>query len=66
MKTLANKPPIRAVPMGLFPTMDSLDEVVSLAETTYTQASGNEIKSLLMTYHNTMLKVLNNGRATLS
>ena len=56
-----NKPPIRAVPMGLFPTLDSLDEVMTMAKATHvnTQASSNQIVSLLMTYHNTLLKVLN-------
>ena len=54
-----NQPPIRAVCMGLFPTMDSLEEVLALAKSMYPQDNGNSIVGLLMTYHNTLMKVIN-------
>ena len=53
-----NQPPIRAVCMGLFPTMDSLEEVLALAKSMYPQDNGNPIVGLLMTYHNSLLKAL--------
>ena len=52
------QPPLRAVPMVLFPTMGSLQEVVDYADSKLPVISTNEICSLLMTYHNTLLKVL--------
>ena len=54
-----NQPPIRAVCMVLFPTMDSLEEVLALAKSMYPQDNGNPIVGLLMTYHNTLMKVIN-------
>lgn len=44
--------------MTLFPTMGSLQEVVDLAESKMPITSRNELVSLLMTYHNTILKEL--------
>lgn len=49
---------LRAVPMSLFPTMGSLQEVVELAESKMPITSRNELISLLYTYHNTMLAQL--------
>ena len=49
---------LRAVPMSLFPTMGSLQEVVELAESKMPITSRNELISLLMIYHNTMLAQL--------
>lgn len=49
---------LRAVPMSLFPTMGSLQEVVELAESKLPIISRNEMFSLLMTYHNTLLAQL--------
>lgn len=43
--------------MGLFPTMGSLQEVVDLADSKLPITSRNEVISLLMTYHNTLLSV---------
>lgn len=51
-------PVLRTVPMNLFPTMGSLQEVVELAESKIPVTSRNEMISLLMTYHNTMLAQL--------
>ena len=47
---------LRAVPMSLFPTMGSLQEVVDLAESKLPITSPNELFSLLMTYHNTLIQ----------
>lgn len=60
--THRNEPPIRAVPMSLFPTMDSLQDVVDLAESKVPVSTKNEIRSLLFTYHNSLLKVLNDAK----
>lgn len=50
------QPPLRAVHMGLFPTLGSLQEVVDFAESKLPITDKNEMFSLLMTYHNTLLK----------
>lgn len=52
------EPHIRAVPMGLFPTMGSLQEVVDYADAQLPVMSRNALCGLLMIYHNTLLKVL--------
>ena len=49
------QPPLRAVHIGLFPTMGSLQDVVDLADSKLPITSRNEVISLLMTYHNTLL-----------
>ena len=51
------QPPIRAVHMGVFPTLGTLQEVVDLATTKLPITNVNELYSLLFTYHNTLLKV---------
>ncbi|WP_225784541.1 hypothetical protein [Xenophilus sp. Marseille-Q4582] len=56
--TAGSQPPIRAVPMGLFPTMDSLDSVVRYSESRLPVIDRNEVRSLLFIYHNTLLKEL--------
>lgn len=55
-------PLLRAVQMSLFPSMDSLDEVISLAESKLPITDKNELISLLMMYHNTLLNQINNER----
>lgn len=45
--------------MGLFPTLGSLQEVVDLAKSKLPIADENEMFSLLMSYHNTLLKEVN-------
>lgn len=52
------QPPLRAVPMALFPTMGSLQEVVDYADSQLPVMSKNDLCALLFTYHNTLLKVL--------
>lgn len=51
------KPALRAVPMGLFPTAGSLQEVVDLAESKLPITTQNDMFCVLMTYHNTLLKI---------
>lgn len=56
MTTLNNpKPPLRAVPMSLFPTMGSLDEVMEMAQAKLTTVDRNELHAIFMSYHNTLL-----------
>lgn len=50
------QPQLRAVHMALFPTLGSLQEVVDFAESKLPITDKNEMFSLLMTYHNTLLK----------
>lgn len=50
------QPPLRAVHMALFPTLGSLQEVVDFSESKLPITDKNELLSLLMTYHNTLLK----------
>ncbi len=52
------QPPLRAVPMSLFPVCSSLQDVMELAETKLPITNRNELVSLLMTFQNTLLKVL--------
>jgi len=46
---------VRAERMSLFPTMDSLGEVLELAKSKAPHIPGNELHALFMIYHNTML-----------
>lgn len=55
------QPPLRAVPMSLFPTANTLQEVVDQAETKLPISNKNELISILMLYHNTLLSELNKG-----
>ena len=57
-KTKQIQPPLRAVPMPLFNTLDNLQEVLELSESCLPVTTKNELHILLMTYHNTLLKVL--------
>lgn len=52
------QPQLRAAPMALFPTLGSLQEVVDFAKSKLPVSDENEMFSLLMTYHNTLLKQL--------
>lgn len=55
--------PLTAKPMSLFPTMGSLKEVVDYSESKLPITDKNELFTLLMTYHNTLLKV-QHGKTT--
>ena len=48
--------------MSLYPTMESLQEVVELAESKMPITSRNELFSLLMTFQNTLLKEIEQER----
>ena len=52
--------------MNLFPTLGSLQEVVNLAESKVPVVSRNEMYSLLMTYHNSLLKVIEDEKKWVS
>lgn len=54
------QPPVRAVPMALFPTMGSLQSVVELGMSQLPINTSNAIVSLLMVYHNTLLQEVKN------
>lgn len=47
--------------MSVFPTLNSLQEVVTLAETKIPVINRNELLSILFTYHNTLLQELKKG-----
>lgn len=51
-------PPLRAVHMGLFPTLGSLQEAIDLADSKLPITSRNELVAILMTYHNTLLHTI--------
>ena len=44
--------------MALYPTMGSLNEVVDYADSKVPVTNKNEMHSLLMIYHNTLLKTV--------
>jgi hypothetical protein len=44
--------------MALFPTMGSLQEVIDLANSKLPMTDKNEMHSILMVYHNTLLAQL--------
>ena len=53
-----NQPNLRIAPMSLFPSMDSLEEVVSMAEAKL-GGDTNTLKTALLTYHNTLINLMN-------
>lgn len=52
------QPALRPAVMGLFPTMHDLQSVVDLAHSQLPLTNSNSIVGLLMTYHNTLLSVM--------
>lgn len=52
------QPHIATAPMALFPTMGSLQEVVDLSDSKLPIMNRNELNSLLFTYHNTLLRLV--------
>jgi hypothetical protein len=54
-QVINTQPHLRAVPMTLFPTLGSLQEVIDMADSQLPLASKNTVISILMTYHNTLL-----------
>lgn len=51
-------PVTKPVPLTLFPTLDSVQDVLDLAESKLPISSKNEMVTLLGTYHNTLLHQL--------
>lgn len=51
-------PAFRPVPMPLFPVLDNLNAVVDLGISQLPINNTNQLISLLMTYHNTLIKQL--------
>lgn len=51
-------PPFKPEPMGLFPTLDNLNSVVDLGLSQLPINTPNALVSLLMVYHNTLLRQL--------
>lgn len=49
------QPALRAEPLGLYPTLGSLQEVVDLGDSQLPITNRNALNTLLMTYHNTLL-----------
>lgn len=56
------QPQLRAVPMTLFPTFGSLQEVIDYSKSKLPITDENELFSLLMTYHNTLLNMTAAGK----
>lgn len=52
------QPDLRPVKQALFPTLESLQSVIDLAQSQLPITNTNSIYGLIMTYHNTMLKVM--------
>lgn len=53
--TTRNQPPIRAVRMSLFPSMDTLDSAVKYCKAQLPSEHSNTVMAILMVYHNTLL-----------
>lgn len=47
------------LPIGLYPTLDSLQQVYELADSALPILTKNSLRALLGTLHNTLLKQLN-------
>jgi hypothetical protein len=43
--------------MGVYPTLDNLQDVIDLAHSMLPIAKPNEMTAILFTYHNTLLRV---------
>ncbi len=56
-------PAIRPVHLGLFPVMDSLESVIDLGLSQLPITTPNELMAVLMTYHNTLIKVQHEQKA---
>lgn len=54
-------PVIQPIPMPLFPTMETLDEAVGYIQSQVPITTRNQVTSLLMIYHNTLIKTLTPG-----
>jgi len=61
MNLIHRQPPIRAVPMNIFPTLTTLEEVIALAKSQLPIMDEQQIVTVLMTYHNTLLAYVRNS-----
>jgi hypothetical protein len=52
------QPPLRAVHMSLFPSMDTLDSAMEYCKAQLPVVEEQKLVPLLMVYHNTLLKQL--------
>jgi hypothetical protein len=52
------RPAIRPVPMNLYPTMNSLRDVVDYANSQLPVTVQNQLFAILATYHNTLIAEL--------
>lgn len=53
-----------AEPMGMFPTMGSLEEVMDYAVAKIQVTNKNDLAAILFIYHNTLLKVIDENHQT--
>lgn len=58
LKTTIPKTPLGVSPKTLFTTLNTLQEVIELAESKLPITTKNELHTVLLTYHNTLLKQL--------
>lgn len=58
----SNTTQLSATPLGLYPTLDTLQSVVDLGLSQLPVMTPNALMGLLMTYHNTMLHVQQQGQ----
>lgn len=49
---------MKPVPMPVFPTLGSIQEVMELAESRLPITNKNDLQALLATHHNTLLSLL--------
>ncbi len=61
MSIIHREPPIRAVPMNIFPTLTTLEEVIALAKSQLPIMDEQKLMTVLMTYHNTLLAYVRNS-----
>lgn len=52
---------VRPVPMSVFPTAHTLNEAIENMRSIIPENQWNDVYASLMVYHNTLLKVLNEG-----
>lgn len=50
---------LRPVPMSIYPTMGSLQEVIDFAKAQLPITNENTLMSIIGSYHNSLLKVIN-------
>lgn len=55
--------PLTTAPMGLFPTLNSLQEVLDLAHSQLPVERHNQMTALILTYHNTLLRCINASKS---